>query len=562
MRVVSYYPLTSAFRSVLEAEEGQPLEFVTVGHLRSLRATHAIRAIRSLRSDHLVIAIENDNARPLAAPLSLLGVLSGSKTITLVWPDGNREKISRLKALALGGHLLKAQVSTRRALRCAQTQATRLLHEQPVYQKSIDQDANAILYLDANLSFGVAAGGSVGHTKGVIDGFVARGYDVDYASVRTMPTDRRGARHLQIPPPSLLGFPPELNYYSFARDYERFTLQCASMRRYAFLYQRMSLHNFSGARLRSELGLPLVLEFNGSEAWAAANWSGKLQLHDAAIASEKAALRGADVIVTVSKVLAAQIAEMGIPNERIVTYPNCIDPTIFNPARFSREKTLALRKKLGIAPDATVATFIGTFGTWHGVDFLASAIKNLLDSDPSWVARNKLHFLIVGDGLKMPDVRAVLDHPAYRAHVSLPGLVPQTSAPEYLAASDIFLSPHLPNPDGTAFFGSPTKLFEYMAMERPILAADLDQVGLVLSGEYLGQAPKELPMAVLHRPADQGDFLRGIRQIVGDREGAHAMARRARAAALTHYTWKHHVGAILDRLSMLMTKKQPAKSEY
>ena len=106
---------------------------------------------------------------------------------------------------------------------------------------------------------------------------------------------------------------------------------------------------------------------------------------------------------------------MGIPIERIVTYPNCIDPTIFNPARFSAEETLALRRKLGIAPDATVATFIGTFGTWHGVDFLASAIKDLIDSDPSWVARNKLHFLIVGDGLKMPDVRTILDDPAYRA---------------------------------------------------------------------------------------------------------------------------------------------------
>ena len=161
------------------------------------------------------------------------------------------------------------------------------MREQPTYQEAAVRDAKAILYLDANLSFGVAAGGSVGHTRGVIDGFIARGYDVDYASVRTMPTDRLGARHLQVAPPSLLGFPPELNYYSFARDYERFVLHCARTRRYAFLYQRMSLHNFSGARLRSELDLPLVLEFNGSEAWAAANWGGKLQLHDAAVAFEK-----------------------------------------------------------------------------------------------------------------------------------------------------------------------------------------------------------------------------------------------------------------------------------
>ena len=51
-------------------------------------------------------------------------------------------------------------------------------------------DAKTILYLDANLSFGVAAGGSVGHIKGVIDAFVGRGFAVDYLSARAMATDR------------------------------------------------------------------------------------------------------------------------------------------------------------------------------------------------------------------------------------------------------------------------------------------------------------------------------------------------------------------------------------
>jgi glycosyltransferase involved in cell wall biosynthesis len=555
MRVISYYPLSGPFRAALEAEMGQSLEFTTVGHLRNLGVVSALRAIRALRSDHLVIAIENENARPIAGPLSLLGALSGSRTVTIVWPDRRQESISRLQALVLCGRLLKAQAVARWALRTAQAEASRLVREDPVYQTSVAHDAKAILYLDANLAFGVAAGGSLGHIKGVIDGFVGRGYDVDYASVRAMPTDKLGTRHLRMLPPSLFGFPSELNYYSFARDYERCVERWASERRYAFLYQRMSLHNFSGALLRMRLGLPLVLEFNGSEAWAAANWNRKLHLHDAAIAAEVAALRNADVIVTVSKVLAMQLWDMEIPPERIVTYPNCIDPAIFNPARFSADDNRVLRHRLGVSPDATVATFIGTFGTWHGVDFLASAIKTLIDTDLAWVERNKLHFLIVGDGLKMPEVRALLDQLPYRRYVTLPGLVPQQSAPAYLAASDIFLSPHMPNPDGTAFFGSPTKLFEYMAMARPIVASDLDQVGLVLRGEYLDSAPKAEPLGALHRPGDREDFLHAFRRTVEDPGWARNMAQRSRTAALAHYTWDHHVGAILERLSMLTTQK-------
>jgi hypothetical protein len=38
----------------------------------------------------------------------------------------------------------------------------------------------------------------------------------------------------------------------------------------------------------------------------------------------------------------------------------------------------------------------------------------------------------------------------------------------------------VPNPDGRPFLGSPTKLFEYRAMEKAILASDLDQLGDVI----------------------------------------------------------------------------------
>ena len=37
---------------------------------------------------------------------------------------------------------------------------------------------------------------------------------------------------------------------------------------------------------------------------------------------------------------------------------------------------------------------------------------------------------------------------------------------EVLACCDVCVSPHVPNPDGTPFFGSPTKLFEYMGLRQ------------------------------------------------------------------------------------------------
>jgi glycosyltransferase involved in cell wall biosynthesis len=131
-------------------------------------------------------------------------------------------------------------------------------------------------------------------------------------------------------------------------------------------------------------------------------------------------------------------------------------------------------------------------------------------------------------------------------------LVPQAEAPLYLAASDLFLSPHMPNADGSAFFGSPTKLFEYMAMEKPIVASDLDQIGAVLKGTYLDDVPPSGgPVGELFKPADEVAFLGALKNVVNDPASSRLMAHRAREAALRSYTWSHHVDAILQRMQKL-----------
>jgi glycosyltransferase involved in cell wall biosynthesis len=314
----------------------------------------------------------------------------------------------------------------------------------------------------------------------------------------------------------------------------------------------MSTHNFTGAQLRAELGIPLVLEFNGSEVWVAENWGERLRLHHIALKAESASLRSADIVVTVSKALGDQLSDAGVPRERIVVYPNCINPSIFDPSRFSDADTATLRRGLKIAPDATLATFIGTFGAWHGVDFLAGAIRRLIVEDRQWVDRHKLHFLLVGDGLRMQEVRELLAVDPFSGYVTLTGLVPQAEAPLYLAASDLFLSPHMPNADGSAFFGSPTKLFEYMAMEKPIVASDLDQIGAVLKGTYLDDVPPSGgPLGELFKPADEVAFLGALKNVVNDPASSRLMAHRAREAALRSYTWSHHVDAILQRMQKL-----------
>jgi glycosyltransferase involved in cell wall biosynthesis len=502
--------------------------------------------MRALRGDRLIIAIEDDNSRPLLGPLRILATATRMRQVVVVWPDLTLEPMPSWKILpmlwALGVEQMRSRLALRRVCKSAAI-PTSPRSLSPV----VTPPRGRGIFLDANLSFGLSAGGSLGHIKGVIDGLINRGYQMDYVSTKPMPTDKEGATYVKVPPPNLLAFPAELNYYSFHHDFDRAARQAMQRRPVDFIYQRMSLHNISGVDLSRSAGVPLVIEYNGSEVWAAANWGQKLSLHDAAMAAERHILRAADLVVTVSAPLATELMQMGIAEDRVVMYPNCIDPAIFSPSRFDGTHRNVLRAKLGIASDARVATFIGTFGAWHGVDFLARGIRRLIEEDPDFIERYKIHFLLIGDGLRKPEVIEAVGIAPYSHYVSLPGLVPQSQAAGYLAISDIFLSPHMPNPDGSAFFGSPTKLFEYMAMGHPIVASDLDQIGTILRGALNG-LPKEPPMAVLYPPGDETAMLNALRRAVIDTDSAEEMAARARAHVLNNFTWDHHVGRILDRM--------------
>lgn len=550
--VISYYELTEDFRRLIEHEHRELITFTAISRLRSHGLLDMLRKVRALKAPILTVAVER-SSQQLVGPLVLVAAITGSGRIEVLWPDGALEEIS---CGGVAGWLFKisvAQVSSRWAYLKAKRRVKTFTDCAATSNVGRSQRPSAdVLYLDANLPLGPAVGGSVGHTRGVIEGLVGKGYRVDYASSKPIPTNASNTRWLKIPTEEFLAFPPELNCYAFNESFDKYAESRAKEKSYAFIYQRMSVHNFTGAVLRRNLSIPLILEYNGSEAWAAANWNKKLRLHEMAVSAELASLRNADCVVTVSHALAEQLAAAGVHREKIVAYPNCIDPQIFDPSRFSDDDIRDLRERLQIRGDAYVATFIGTFGAWHGIDFLAKAVRRLIDTDSGWLVEHKLHFLLIGDGLKMAEVQELLAEKPYADFVTLTGMIPQNSAPAYLAASDLFLSPHVPNEDGSEFFGSPTKLFEYMAMDRPIIASDLAQIGEILRGSYFETAGGfKGPLAELFTPGSEHEFLTALRKTVENPIPAREMAKNARDVALGSFTWSHHVDAIVRRANEL-----------
>ena len=552
--IMSFNPIPREFSARIEALFGADVSYYNAAKLKQISLCAGLRELWQIRAEKLVIAIDSETSRPLIAPLSVAAAVTRVRSIAVVWPDLHVEELRRT---ALIGNVFRVFIGTLRARRAlARSQAGRRELDRVARPRFVGPaTGRRILYLDANISLGAPVGGSVGHTAGVIGELVGRGFSVDYASVKPLPTGRRGAKWLKLEPPTLLAFPPELNYYPYAKFIESRISQMHRVEPWSFIYQRFSLHNFSGPLLAQRLNIPCVLEFNGSEVWASEHWGTRLVLLDEAVAAEKAAVGSADLVITVSDELADDLRQKLVPAERILVYPNCVDPIAFDPARFRPDELTELRDRYRIPRDAFVVGFIGTFGQWHGVDFLAECIRDLVINERGWMEHNKLHFVLVGDGAKMPIVRQVLDNELIGPYVTLTGLVPQIEAPRYLAIANLLVSPHVANSDGTLFFGSPTKLFEYMAMERPILASALNQIDDVIAGrgpESLGRVDDiGPPCGLTFKPGDANDFRKQLKRLVEDRNLAAELAHAARAEVLAHYTWPRHVDAILQKMLRL-----------
>ena len=118
---------------------------------------------------------------------------------------------------------------------------------------------------------------------------------------------------------------------------------------------------------------------------------------------------------------------------------------------------------------APVIGWVGTFGPWHGAPLLVQAMARLPDA----------RAVLVGDGAQRAECMELARDLGVSDRIEWTGQLPHDQAVARMSACDVLASPHVPT-QGRAFFGSPTKIFEFMAIGRPIVASALEQIGDVL----------------------------------------------------------------------------------
>jgi glycosyltransferase involved in cell wall biosynthesis len=269
---------------------------------------------------------------------------------------------------------------------------------------------------------------------------------------------------------------------------------------------------------RRTLGVAVVVEVNAPLVAEQSEFRA-LALADEARAIEAEVFRSADALAVVSDELVDYVVAHGAAPGRVHVIRNAVDTTLFNP----HAPPTCLPS---IPANAFVVGFSGSLKIWHGLDTLMPAFRSLRERLP------QAHLLLVGEGPRKTWVEGYAEGAGLTDAITLTGWVPHHDLPGLIARMDVATAPY-PAVEGHYF--SPLKLYEYLAVGRPVVASLIGQTASVLDGTGAallvppGDAPA-LADALLRVAHDPGLATRLGRQaaVEGRR---HDWSDNARAAA-------------------------------
>ncbi|MEV4444878.1 glycosyltransferase family 4 protein [Streptomyces mirabilis] len=375
----------------------------------------------------------------------------------------------------------------------------------------------------------VGVGGAVSHVSGILNGFRQLGWRVALVTNGRPPEQLRAAVdvvEIAAPLPRGERFIRESAQLAANDGMREAALALALRTPPSLVYERNSFLSRAGADISRQLGVPLVLEWNASVVWENRYWYRKAPLKRLfqAIGArcERHAVRSASVVAAVSRAAAAMATDMGADPSRVEVVANAVDA-----ACIPEPSPLPAREGARLG-------WVGSFGHWHGVEV---AIESLCHLPPD------VRLVLVGDGERRQDCVRMADRLGVGDRISWTGSVSHGEALDVLSRCDVLVSPHVwkgPDP----FFGSPTKLFEYMALGRPVVASRLEQIGEMLTDGVT---------AVLTEPGDPKSLAEGVTRVLELTDHGAALGRNARQEALAEHTWERRAGQILSRLSLPTT---------
>jgi glycosyltransferase involved in cell wall biosynthesis len=368
------------------------------------------------------------------------------------------------------------------------------------------------------------------HIHGVCGGLRQLGFEVEILSPPGVDTDPNSTHSpVTRQEPTLLGrlarSLPQVLFEALEIGYNlvavpRLWVRCLGSRP-VLIYERYSLYNAAAVVVSGLTGIPAVLEVNETAGVDRTRQGKQLALPGLARWFERRIFRAASGLPVVSGYLREYAIAAGAAPERVRVTPTAVDAERFDPARVDAR---AVRARLGLE-GSTVVGFAGSFAKWHGVNLLLEAAAKLAGELPD------LRLLLVGDGAGRCAAEARAAELGLADRVVFTGKVPHAEIPAYMAAMDVGVMP------ASNVYGSPMKVFEYMAMGCPPVAPLLPPLEEVIVDGQIG---------ILFQPGDAADLARGLRCLVADPQRRMALGEAARREVLSRRLWVHNAEAVLE----------------
>jgi glycosyltransferase involved in cell wall biosynthesis len=287
--------------------------------------------------------------------------------------------------------------------------------------------------------------------------------------------------------------------------------------------------------LRDRFGLPVVYEVRGflEETWRSRGRDPDTDAYRLARAAETRCMSAADVVVTLSESMKAEIVERGVDADHVVIVPNAVDDTFLAAPPDASQ----LRLRLGIEPDEVVVGTVTTVNDYEGLDALVDAVAMVRDRGA------KARLLVVGSGPALSALRQRAADLGLGDSAVFTGVVPFSEVRGYHAAIDVFAVPRADTP--VTRLVTPLKPLEAMATGRPVVASNVAPLQEIVSPGLTG---------VIARAGDPESLAATIEPLLSDSEERERMGGAARRWVAEHRTWDTAARAYRDLYDRLRHK--------
>lgn len=222
-------------------------------------------------------------------------------------------------------------------------------------------------------------------------------------------------------------------------------------------------------------------------------------------ALERLSAGWADAVITVSEPCAELLEGRGIPGNAISVVMNTADPRLFDNRGFSEKS---------FAGDGAPLRLIyhGALLNRYGLDTAVMAIDILKDRLPG------LSLAIYGRGEAEAGLATLVAGRSLGHRVTLGGFVPASEIPRLISEADVGIVPY--KKDRFTDLILPTKAFEYIVMDKPIIMSRIERVTDLLDDSavmyFEPNNPNDLARCIVelyHTPRRMNELVRNARTL-------------------------------------------------